>query len=168
MESEHGLESIGRFDSRGRGWGKMQALTLEALTPNVHGWGVTFTEGTTLVLATGSYDVNASPQDTGRDKRAKAERQLEQFGQLTSHMVYVTNTVPVATSLLAVITPNGAGFSLCGLVGSVFCSGNGENPVPNFQQIPLHPGYIISAGQRYNPATPDRQESVVMAWKAVF
>ncbi|GEM_PF-7090206 len=145
----------------------MQTLTLEALTQNVQGWNETFTAGTTLVLATGAYDANASPQDAGRANRAKAERQLQQFGELTPHMVYVTSKVPADTSLLATITPNGVGFSLCVLVGTAFCSNNGEQPLPNFQQIPLHPGYIISAGQRYD-ASKKIQAPEVLAWKAVF
>ncbi|MBI2575445.1 hypothetical protein HYV82_06195 [Candidatus Woesearchaeota archaeon] len=146
----------------------MQTLTLEALTRNVQGWRVTFTEGTTIVLATGAYNANASFQEVGRANRAKAEQQLQQFGRLTAYMAYVTNKAHVDASLLATISPNGAGFSLCVLVGRVFCSGNGENPVPNFQQIPLHPGYIISAGQRYDASAPEAQANDVLAWKAVF
>lgn len=145
----------------------MRTLTLEALTHNVQGGRVTFTEDTTLVIATGTYSPNSSPQGAGRENLARAQRQLQQFWRLTSHLVYITNNGDADTNLLATITPNGAGFSLCVLVGNAFCTGNGGASLPNFEPIPLRPEYIISAGLRY-VANAEAQDHETMAWKVAF
>lgn len=147
----------------------MTVLTLESLAGSAQTVCVDFEtdEIDALVIGTGNYNPGATPESVGRENCARAEMQLNQFSPLTHRHRFAPGNLYNVPSVLATIAPNGAGLSLYVLVGKLFCSNHSTEPLPNFRDVPLQQGYVISAGQRY-AVNAEAQEPETIAWKVAF